>query len=200
MTLPGAAPMPLTNANAGCGFEGRALGAPLRSRHLDLGAGTQSSDTALRPGAWLFAALVAGGRLVVAGPGEQMEIHATQPLWARVYLPEASAVRAAECGCAPGLQARMQGVVAGVWLWERPLRQPCGPPPQPARAPSAAPSEVRVVDPRLEGAERGFRARLNAQAWRAELARPEGAAMARGDMAAVVTRHVLASYPSRAGG
>ena len=111
-----------------------------------------------------------------------------------MYLPEASAVRAAECGCAPGLQVLMEGVVGGVWLWERPLRQPCGPPPLPTRAPSAAPSEVRVVDLRLEGAERGFRAWLNAQAWRAELVRPEGAAMARDDMAAVVARHVLASY------
>ena len=92
-----------------CGFECRALGAPLRRQHLDLGAGAQNGGTALRPGSWLFAALAAGGRLVVAGPGEQMEIHATQPLWARVYLHESSAVRAAECGCAPGLQVGLEG-------------------------------------------------------------------------------------------
>ena len=85
MTLPGAAPMPLSSTGAGCRFQGRALGVPLCLRHLDLGAGSQNGDTALRPGAWLFVALVAGGRLIVAGPGEQMEIHATQPLWARVY-------------------------------------------------------------------------------------------------------------------
>ena len=123
-----------------------------------------------------------------------MEIHATQPLWARVHLPEASAVRAAEWGCASGLQVRAEGVVGGMWLWERPLRQPCGPPPPPARAATAAPSEVRVVDPRLEGAERGFRRWLNAQAWRAELACPEDAAMTRDDIPAVVASHVLASY------
>ena len=83
--------MPMGVADTECGFDCRALGAPLRRQHLDLGAGTQAGDTALRPGACLFAALVAGGRLVVAGPGEQMEIHATQPLWARIYLPESSA-------------------------------------------------------------------------------------------------------------
>ena len=90
--LPGAAPMPMGSADTDCGFECRALGAPLRKQHLDLGAGTHGGDTALRPGSWLFAALVVGGRLLVAGPGEQMEIHATQPLWARIYLPESSEV------------------------------------------------------------------------------------------------------------
>ena len=75
-----------------------------------------------------------------------------------------------------------------------PPRQPSEPPPPPIRVPNAAPSVVRDVYPRLEGGERGFRAWLNAQAWRVELARAEGAAMARDDLTAVVARHVLAAY------
>ena len=130
--LPGAAPLPVGITDTDSGFECKALGAPLRRRHLDLGAGTQGGDTTLRPGSWIFAALVVGGRLVVAGPGEQMEIHATQPLWARIYLPESSAVRAAECGCAPGLHVLMEGLVGGMWLRERP--------PPPPTAQGAAPA------------------------------------------------------------
>ena len=60
--------------------------------------------------------------------------------------------------------------------------------------PSEAPRAERVVDPRLEGAERGFRAWLNAQAWRREPAGAASAAMVRDDPAAVVASHVLVAY------
>ena len=38
-----------------------------------------------------------------------MEVRATQPMWVRAYLPEGSAVRAAECGCAAGLRVQLEG-------------------------------------------------------------------------------------------
>ena len=76
-TLPGAAPLPMRAADTDQGFECGALCAPLRRQFLDLGAGVQGGGTTLRPISWLFAALVAGGRLLVAGPGGQMEVHAT---------------------------------------------------------------------------------------------------------------------------
>ena len=122
--LPGAAPLPLGAADADHGFHGGALCAPLRKQFVELGTGVHGGGTTLRPGSWLFAAVVAGGRLLVAGPGEQMEVHATQPLWARVHLPDSSAARAAECGRAPGLQVLLEVVIGGMWLWERPPRRP----------------------------------------------------------------------------
>ena len=52
-----------------------------------------------------------------------------------------------------------------------------------------------IVDQRLDGADRGFRAWLNAQALRREAAEAtDQAAMARDDPAAVVAGHVLAAY------
>ena len=60
--------------------------------------------------------------------------------------------------------------------------------------PSEAPRAERAVDPRLEGAERGFWAWLNVQAWRREPVDAVNAAMLRDDLAAVVASHVLAAY------
>ena len=93
-------------------------------RHVELGPNVHGGSQAMQPGSWLFAAIVAGGRLLIAGPGEQLEIHATQPLWARIHLPEASA--AAEYGCAPGVQVLLEGATGGAWMWERPPRCPRG--------------------------------------------------------------------------
>ena len=164
--LPGAAPRLLDAADADHGFHGGPLGAPLRKRHVELGPNVHGGSQAMQPGSWLFAAIVAGGRLLIAGPGEQLEIHATQLLWARIHLPEASAVRVAEYGCAPGVQVLLEGATGGAWMWERPPRCPRGAVTAAPVVPHAAPPAARPLDPRLEGADLGLRAWLSAQARR----------------------------------
>jgi hypothetical protein len=37
------------------------------------------------PGGWLIAALAVGGGILLSAPGERIEVHATQPLWARIH-------------------------------------------------------------------------------------------------------------------
>ena len=68
--LPGAAPLPLSAADADHGFHGGAPCARLRKQFVECGTGVHGGGQTLRPGSWLVAAMVAGGRLLVAGPGE----------------------------------------------------------------------------------------------------------------------------------
>ena len=85
--------------------------------------------------------------------------------------------------------------LGGMWLWERPPRWPLEAPPLLAAAPRVIPQVARVVDPRLEGADRGLRAWLNAQAIRGDASdAAERAPMVRDDPAAMVASHVLAAY------
>ena len=115
--------MELTDPAVREGFDSKPLGDPL---HLELqcfGAGLHAGDVLIPPGGWMFAAMSTGGRILVMGPGEQLEIHVTRPAWTRVHLPEASAVRAAAWGCDLGMRLRVEGAVNEVWLWQRPVRQ-----------------------------------------------------------------------------
>ena len=63
-----------------------------------------------------------------------------------------------------------------------------------AVAPDATPQVSRAADSRLDGADRGLRAWMNAQALHKEaMEAPGRATMARDDPAAVVASHVLAT-------
>ena len=110
-------------------------------------------------------------------------------------LPEASAVRAAEYGCAPGVQGLLEGATGGAWMWERPPRCPRGAVTAAPVVPRAAPPAARPLDPRLEGADLGLRAWLSAQARRGDASgTTEQPPMVRDDPAAMVAGHVLAAY------
>ena len=139
-------------------------------------------------------AVAAGGRVLLAGPGEQLEVHVTQPAWLRIHFPDEGAVRAAAWGMDAAAQLRLQCVLHGAWHWERaPRRQELRPaqstPAQPAPAPPA------YVEPGMEGAATGFRGWLRAQAVLRHAGIPEPPPGAGGDAEAeLVARHALANH------
>ena len=62
--------------------------------------------------------------MLLAGPGEQLEVHVTQPAWLRIHFPDKGAVRAATWGMEAAAQLRLEGVLHGAWHWERAIRRP----------------------------------------------------------------------------
>ena len=126
--------------------------------------------------------------MIASGPGERMDILATQPLWLRVHLPGDGAIRAAAWGHSAELGLRLESAVGELWVWERPQRVP-RPPQRPP--PVAAPTSVAAPAARTGGLKEW----MEVQAHNRFEARPlprHGLANQRGDPEAMaVAGHVL---------
>ena len=70
---------------------------------------------ALLPGASVAATVAAGGRIVMRGPGEVVELTLTRPAWVLLHNPATAAVRAAQHGSMAEVSVRMAGCLDGAW-------------------------------------------------------------------------------------
>lgn len=112
-------------------------GAPSKMWHAEMASpiGTYG----ISPGDVLIAAVAAGGRVVISGPGGVSEVVMTRPGWLRVATPADAGARLAAVGHASEAMLSLEGVTAGPWLPGRRLPPPS---PVPGAAPAAAPGHA----------------------------------------------------------
>ena len=98
-----------------CGERARA---GMQVRHHDNGSIRQTWHAPLEAGQAVCMAVAAGGRLILAGPGEVCAITLLRAAWVRVCIPEETLVRAAAAGLAPSADLCVQSIVGGCFATE----------------------------------------------------------------------------------